>query len=60
MKNFKTYNSLIDMPSDERVEFVITAMNSCDDSNMTAEQYAMVRASLKKMMIQNALNYQKD
>ena len=54
----KTYNSLCDMPSTDRMEYILTAMNSCDEDNMTAEQLAMVRQSVKDMMIRQALSRQ--
>lgn len=56
----KMYTSLIDMPSGDQMEYVIASINSCDEHEMTQEQYAVARCCLKKMMIQNAIGHQKD
>lgn len=50
----KVYKSLIDMPKNERMEYVLKAMSECD-TDITSEQFALVRASVKNMMIQNAV-----
>lgn len=56
----KVYNSLCDMPSNDCVEYVMRAMNSYDDNEMTAEEYATAKASFKKMMISQALYRQRN
>ena len=42
------------MPKNERMEYVLKAMSECD-TDITSEQFALVRASVKNMMIQNAV-----
>ena len=49
----KTYTSVVQMTSAERMAFVIDAMNSCEEE-ISPEQYAFVHDSFKNMMIENA------
>lgn len=48
----KTYTSVVQMTSAERMAFVIDAMNSCEEE-ISPEQYAFVHDSFKNMMIQS-------
>jgi len=52
-----TYKSLLDMSASERLEYYLTAMNSCEE-DINPEQLAMVRTSVKKMMLKQAFDYQ--
>ena len=52
----KRFNSLIEMSSSDRMAYVINALNSCDEDNMTQEQVALARQCVKNMMIQQALS----
>lgn len=46
-----TYNSLIDMPEDERLAYLVAAMSTPDDE-FSPEQSAMARASIKNIILQ--------
>lgn len=51
----RRFNSLIEMPASDRTAYIINAMNSCDEDDMTPEQVALARQCVKDMMIQQAL-----
>ena len=45
----KTYNSLLEMPEQERLEYVFNAMLQCDNE-ITPEQIMMTRENVKNIL----------